>query len=295
MSREGIAPPREVAAERRRLPSASRSTFLLFAILPWLGFAQAGPSALPPQTAADYLSFLGEEARASVISGKPLSETGASFDALSFWKGSPFASDALELCASIPATLAADSWTLVRLPPQEDRANEDAATADLPLRIFRAFTAFSTMKGLKTKSAIFRGDEDFMLDSYRVDSELTRRRIPDPEAESVPADAVFTLYGKDFLAGEVYYRLGFVSRAGIFRVSLENLTPMYSLLLKLANPGDLITAFYIIPLGDSLLLYGLTVAKTPLVPGTVGLERKMLANRMIAIGKWFAGNMTKGD
>ncbi|HUX37943.1 MAG TPA: DUF6675 family protein [Rectinemataceae bacterium] len=235
-------------------------------------------SALPP---VEGLAFLGAAEREAILSGGGSSEAAQDLAALSFWKGAPFQKDLLALVGTMPMTLAADSWTLIPLPEAEGSA----------LEVFRAFTAFSTMKGLKTKSAIFPGDEDFILDSYRVDSAMTRRRLPDPEVETAPASATYTLYGKDLLAGEVYYELRFVAAPAWYRVTLVNLTTMRSLLLTLAEPGELATVFYILPADGAVLLYGLTLAKTPLVPGTVGLERTMLANRMMAIGKCFAANL----
>jgi len=249
------------------------------------------PAAEVGDTASDFLSYLPASSRQSLLSGKALSEVGGSLDALSLWKASPFESDLRELAGPMRRTLAADTWTLIKLPRSRVALSPDARALD----IFRAFTAFSTMEGLKTKSVLFGGEENFLLASYRVDSLASKRRLPDPDNAMAPESASFILYGKDALVGEVYYELRFESKPHWFRVTLDNLSTMRSLLLKLAGPGELLTAFYIIPAGDDVLLYGLTLAKTPIVPGTAGLERAILANRMVAIGKWFAANLTKGQ
>ena len=258
----------------KRKSGAGRATLVFF-------LASLRLPILAAPSPAEGLAFLGPADRETILSGGGCSEAGRNLEALSYWKGAPFEAELLALVGSRPMTLAADSWTLVRLPAAEVPA----------LDVFRAFTAFSTMRGLKTRSAIFRGEEDFILDSYRVDSAETKRRLPDPQVETAPASASYILYGKDFLAGEVYYELRFLAAPSWYRVSLVNLTTMRSLLLKLAEPGELMTVFYIMPVDGAVLLYGLTLAETPIVPGTLGLERTMLANRMLAIGGWFAANL----
>jgi len=239
-------------------------------------------AALGTEGAVTDLSFLPEHLREAILSGTGLSETGDRLGALSLWRGAPFGADLVEMAGSMPRSLAADSWTLIRFSRRG---------GDEGLHIYRAFTAFSTMKGLKTKSAIFGGEEDFILDSCRVDSAVTKRRMPDPVARVAPESASFVLYGRDALAGGVYYDLDFDASPSWYRVTLRNVTAMRSLLLRLAEPGELLTAFYILPVGEGVLLYGITLARTPLIPGTVGLERTILADRMIAIGKWFAANL----
>lgn len=296
--------------------------------------ATSAPSAAMTSRTGAALAFLSAAARAELLAKGSISETEGSVESLTFWRGSPFAADLARLPLPPSQTLAADSWTIVALPRSPGSggggsvdgvgpaagAGSGATTAvgatggiaardeELALRIFRAFTAFSTMKGLKAKSAIFPGDEDFILDSSRVEAvppatassggavkpgAAKWRRLADPVVDRAPDAATFTLYGRDFLAGDVYYELRFVAEVGWYRITLMNLVTMRSLLLPLADPGDLLTVFYILPAGDEVLLFGLTAAKTPLVPGTVGLERTMLANRMIAIGKWFAGNLAR--
>ena len=267
------------------LPTPSRVFLTLsFALLGLAGAAQRAD--LPAG-----FSFLSAAARDKLVSEGSVVEAGGRLTDLGLWKGAPFDADLLSLVGPMPTTLAAESWTIVR----GSGVGDEGATAtgsSRALAIFRAFTAFSTMKGLKTKSAIFPGYEKFIVDSYRVDSATTRRKLPDPEVAVAPAAATYELYGKDALAGDVYYLLDFRTGPSWYRVTLRNETTMRSLVLKLADPGKLLTVFYILPAGPDLLLYGLTLAETPLVPGTIGLERTILTNRMIAIGKWFAGNVS---
>ena len=269
--------------------SASAQTVPGKAMSAATGKAMSAATGKPMSVTGEDLSFLKPAVRDARVAGGGVTETGPSLEALTFWKGAPFEADLRDLAGPLHPSLAADTWTPVRLPARA--VTEGGA---LSLRVFRAFTAFSTMRGLKTKSAIFPGEENFITDSYRVDSFASKRRVPDPEDREAPESATFTLYGKDALAGEVYYELRFESAPAWFRVTLRNLTTMRTFLLKLAEPGELLTVFYVIPAGDEVLLYGLTLAKTPLVPGTIGLERAMLANRMIAIGKWFAKNVADG-
>lgn len=241
---------------------------------------------LPAALGAEPPAFLSSADREELGAKGSLVATGDSLETLRLWRGAPFAAELRGLTAPIAQTLAAEAWLRVELPPRAERGEEGLA-------VLRAFSAFSTMKGLRARSAIFSGREPFILESYRVDSAGDGRRLPDPRPLSVPESASFVLYGRDALVGDVFYELRFLREADWYRVTLVNLTTMRSLLLPLAAPGELLTVFYILPGAEGLYLYCLTAAKTPLVPGTVGLERSMLANRMLAIGEWFAGNLAK--
>jgi hypothetical protein len=247
------------------------------------GGAEAG-GGLAAETAASFLGFLSAPQRDALLAKGSLTDAGRGLDELALWRGAPFETALKAAVAGRTCTLAAESWSVLDLPP--------AADADsLNLAVFKAFTAFSSMKGLRTRSAIFDGTEPFMVDSRRVAAAGDMARLPDPSDARAPDRATYVLYGKEALVGEVWYELRFASSEAWSEISLTNLTPVKSLLMTLVKPRELLTLFFVAPTSDRLLLYGLTLAQTPVVPGAVGIERRSLANRMMALAAWFKGNL----
>jgi hypothetical protein len=254
-------------------------------ILGLLAGSLSAENYVPLPSAAAYLGFLDGPLRSELLAKRSLSDAGGSLDELALWRRAPFAPLLRRAVAGRLSTLAAESWSVLDVPPVGGEERD--------LRIFRGFTAFSSMKGLRARSPIFDWMEDFLLESYRVVSAENPSRLPDPSEPSAPVSATYVLYGREALVGEVLYELRFASHETWFEVALSNLTPMKSLLFRLVEPRELITLFYVIPTEDRILLYGLTLAKTALIPGIAGIERRSLANRMMALGSWFEGNLAR--
>ena len=263
---------------RARRPGAVVAALALGLAGGWAGVGLAA------ETAASFIGFLSAPRREELLAKGSLTDAGASLDELALWRGAPFEAALKSAVAGRSCTLAAESWSVLDLPPAAD---EDS----LNLAVFKAFTAFGSMKGLRTRSAIFDGTEPFMVDSRRVAAAGDLARLPDPADARAPERATYVLYGREALVGSVWYELRFASGEAWSEISLTNLTPVKSLLMTLVKPRELLTLFYVAPTSDRLLLYGLTLAQTPLVPGAVGIERRSLANRMMALAGWFKGNL----
>jgi len=235
--------------------------------------------------AADWLSFLAPAAQAELFVKGFLENSGKGPDSLAYWRAAPFSAELLAALGDRSSTLAAEGWYLLDRPAAQD-------SEELERRVFAAVTAFTTMKGLKAKSPFFEAMEDFMLDSYRVDSATGRLRLPDPIEPKPPKTAEYVLYGKEALVGDVYYQLKYKAATAWSTVTLENLVPMKTLFLNLVQKGELLTVFHIVPVSDRLLLHTMAIAKMPFLPGIVSIERASLVNRMRALSLWLQGNLS---
>jgi hypothetical protein len=238
------------------------------------------------ETAADYLSFLPQDIRQALMAKGSIGDLGGKIDELKYWRSSPFADTIRAAYGSRASTIAAESWLLLDKPAYQ-------TTTELNLKIFKSFTAFTTMKGLLVYSESLKKMETFIYDSYQVDSVEARRRLPDPAEASIPDSATYYLYQKEEQTGDVYSEMKFISHGNWFEVVLTNQTPMKYLFLTLVSPRDLLTSFYLIPMDDKLLLYSITVAKTPTLLGLEKLKRKSFFNRMNALSSWVQANMAQ--
>ncbi len=147
------------------------------------------------------------------------------------------------------------------------------------------------MKGLLVYSESLKKMETFIYDSYRVDSIDTKQRLPDPSENIAPNSAVYFLYQKEEQTGDVYSKMEYVSHGTWFEVRLTNETPLKYLIFTLVAPRELTTSFYLVPLDDKIVLYGITVAKTPALLGLEKLKRKSFFNRMNALASWVQSNL----
>lgn len=59
----------------------------------------------------------------------------------------------------------------------------------------------------------------------------------------------------------------------------------------MVSPGDLLTAVFVVPYDDKLLVYGITVAKTFSFFGIERSKTTSLYTRMEALVTWFSNNL----
>ncbi|MGA2547803.1 MAG: DUF6675 family protein [Rectinemataceae bacterium] len=245
-----------------------------------------GVSAHAQQSAADYLAFLPTEARTTLLASGSVGDMGGSLDDLKLWQQSPFSADIRADYAARPSTISGECWFVLDSP----KASGDAERS---LKFFRSFTSFSTMKGLLVYSESLKKMETFIFDSYRVASLSDPRPIPDPSEVAVPPSTTYFLFQKQEQTGDVYSEMRIGSSADRFEVVLTNKTQMKFFLLTLVQPEGLLTTFYVVPTADKVLLYGITVAKTPTFLGIEKFKRKSFFNRMKALASWFQDNLKR--
>jgi len=247
--------------------------------------AAAASKAVPSESSRDYLAFLSDAEKSSLASSGDVRNFGAKMDDLSLWKRAPFGASVAMALGSRQSTIAAESLFLVDLPKD--------AGAPLDLSVLRAFTAFSTMKGLQVYSASLKRMETFIYDSWRVDSLEAKNALPDPVFSSAPSGYDCLIFQKEEQTGAIYSTLHFERQDGFYLLTLENLTELRYLFFTLVAPRDLKTLFVIVPTSDKLVVYCATVAKTPSFLGLERLKQSSFFYRMKALASWFAGNLSR--
>ncbi len=252
------------------------STILLAGLMPLL---QAQGTL---KTANDYLSFLTSEERATLASKGDIRSFGASLGDLSLWKRAPFSASVEAALGSKPSSIAAESLFLID-PPGNG--------VSLNLAVLRAFTSFTSMKGLQVYSSSLKRMETFIFDSWRIDSLKSRKALPDPIFEVAPRHFDCLMYQKEEQTGDIYSKLSYDEKDGRFQIELNNLTKLDYFFFTLVPPGDLTTLFIIEPTADKLIVYGVTVAQTPRFLGLERLKQDSFFYRMRALASWFSAGL----
>jgi len=230
------------------------------------------------------LSFLSSSEQKRLIDTGELTSFGSSLNNLPLWRRSPFAAIVSSLILERPSTIAAEGLFFMDKPAA-------ASASELNLKILKSLTAFSTMKGLLVYSASQKKMETFIYDSFRVDSLADRRRIPDPAFSDLPQHNEYTLYQKEEQTGDVYSAMTVDMIGDHVTALLTNLTELDFLGLRLVAPEQLKTLFIILPMGDKIVLYGVTIANTPHLFGLERMKEKSFFYRMKALASWFEGNL----
>jgi hypothetical protein len=249
-------------------------------------FAVVSVSAFAQQSAEDYLSFLPTAERAKLFRQGELHNIGDKPADLLIWKNSPFAVDVNALAQGLDVSVAAESLFLIDRPPASDDKK-------LGLKIFKSFTAFTTMKGLQVFSESLRKMETFIYDSYRVASLHDTRPLPDPVVDTVPAEARYVVYEKEEQTGDMYNYFSFRTKGGWYQVDLINLSNINFAVFTLVGRKKMHTSFFIVPTRDKIIVYAITMADTMRFLGIEKLKQKSFFNRMTALGSWFSANLAR--
>lgn len=250
--------------------------------------ALVGLSVFALPDSAGYLSFLSDRERQELAAAGEITRFGSAPGDLPLWQRAPFSDAVRSALGGTRSTLASEGLFLVDLPPAR-------VQDDLSLRMVRAFTAFSTMKGLQVYSASLGKMETFIYDSCRIGSLEKKDPLPDPVFGSAPGHAEFLIYQKEEQTGAVYSAMSFDARDGYCMVRLNNLTALRYLFFTLVAPRDLTTLFIMVPTSDKVVLYGVTVARTPQFLGIERTKQSSFFNRMKALASWFSANLARGQ
>jgi len=246
-------------------------------------FVFAGISAFAGPALEEALAFLPPADRAALLKDNAVTVFSDKFDNLHLWKGSEFEGSAQGLFEHRESTLAAEALFLIPVALPSDRPTRDKL-------LQKAMTSVSTMKNLQVYSISLKRMETFIFDAYRTQTTDKKTRLPDPEVSD--ADRMsFTAFQNEEQTGESFARYTFVRAPGWSQVIQTNLTSLNYGIIPLVSPGDLLTAVYVVPFEDQLLVYGVTAAKTL---SLFGLERSKTASlytRMEALVTWFADNL----
>ena len=238
-------------------------------------------------TMANPLEFLTGDERTTLDSKGELTGFGAKPADLALWQRAPFSDVVRAALPSGPSTIAAEGLFILDIPGLP-------AGMDLDRKVVGAFTAFSTMKGLQVYSASLRKMETFIYDSWQVDNLESKTKLPDPSTDVLSPNIEYTMYQKEEQTGDTYSRISIHLHSGYDVVTLNNLTELKWFFVQLVPPEKLKTVFVIIPFGDKVVLYGITVADTAKLLGLENTKRASFFYRMKALAGWFGTNLRAG-
>jgi hypothetical protein len=235
----------------------------------------------------DYLSFLPQEGLDKLYSSGELTNIAGNINELPLWQKSPLADAIRAKVKGLDSTVSAEGFFLIDKP--------NVAPEDLDPKIFNAFTAFSTLKGLQVYSVSQGHMETFFFDASLVDPANRSQRLQDTIVTTVPVQAEYVVYEKEEKTGESFAKFNFDydKENDTFAVAVTNLTGINWLIFTLVKPGNLKTLFYVVPCQDRLILYGLTMAGTDHLFGLERTKQKSFYYRMRALVSWFSDNVKK--
>jgi hypothetical protein len=202
---------------------------------------------------------------------------------LRLWKGSPFEASVSGLFSGRETTMAAEAWFVLPLKLPADPVAREKVLA-------KAMTSVSTMKGLQVYSISQKKMETFLFDAYRVGTTEKKSRLPDPDVSTAPKSLRFTMFQNEEQTGESFAELTY--EHGVwYQVTQTNLTGLNYGIIPLVSPRGLLTAVFLVPYDDQIVVYGITAAKTL---SLFGLERSKIASlytRMEALVTWLTANL----
>lgn len=189
-------------------------------------------------------------------------------EAVSFWTGND------------PSFFTESLYLYKKPAKREKSAGSDAAFISIILR------SLSRLEGIQYYSTSRKKMRILYEKSYVVDGEKTRNRISDPVKGS--ADNV-TLYviQKDLTFGEYLYRYDYRQTSDTVAFYSRNIDTMSLSFLKLLQPEKLRVSLVVQDLGDYLLVYGLTRADFPKIPGIEDKINASFSTRAQAVYNWF--------
>jgi len=230
------------------------------------------------------LSFLAPADSAALMKDQSLTVFSDRFENLRLWKGGPFEQAVKTLFAHRDSTLAAEALFVIPVTLPKDPVGRD-------LVIEKAMTSVSTMKGLQVYSISLKRMETFIFDAYRTQTTDKASRLPDWDVQANAGPVSFVMYQKEEQTGESFARYTFTKEPGWFNVTQTNLTTLSYSIVPLVSPGMLLTSVYVVPFENTLLVYGVTVAKTFSLFGWERSKTASLYTRMSALVTWFSNNL----
>ena len=141
-------------------------------------------------------------------------------------------------------------------------------------KISTILRSLSRLEGIQYYSTSRKKMRTLYEKSYVVDGIKTKKRIADPVAGPADGMKIIALQ-KDLTFGEYLYQYSYRETADTVSFVSDNLEPMSLSFIKLIDPENLRVSLVVYDMGDGFLVYGLTCADFPAIPG---LESKLNAS-----------------
>lgn len=159
-------------------------------------------------------------------------------------------------------------------------------------KISSILRSISRLEGVQYYSTSRKKMRTLYEKSYVVDGAKTKKRINDPTEGSAEGLKILALQ-KDLTFGEYLYQYSYRQSADAVAFFSVNIEPMNYTFIKLIDPENLRVSLVVYDMGDSLLVYGLTCADFPAIPGLEGKLNSSFSTRADAVYKWFISEYEK--
>ncbi|MBA7657533.1 hypothetical protein ES703_65472 [subsurface metagenome] len=206
-----------------------------------------------------------------------------------FWRGgSPTLLPDIDRKEEIKAQLRElDPTVSVEVLTAYEHEGLDLDSAAALLAIYNILLSISTMEGIEYYSASRGRMRTLFSESYCIDSPESKKRLHDPEVDSIPPYSRIYNLQRDLTFGENIYLSEYFLGGEYIMLKNRNLTTMRYLLLPMVQPNNIFTYFIFIPSGNKLIFYGLTSAHTLKFFGLERTREASFYNRLKAIYGWF--------
>jgi len=189
-----------------------------------------------------------------------------------------------EVAAEKPSVVVETVFAL----PRARAADPNGRKAELAA-IYGLMRSFGTLQGIEYYSVSHKAMRVLYVESYRIDDEVKRARLPDPAApaaDSIPASETILAFQKDQSLGANVYRYSFRSLPDSVLVEAINLTRMSYGIVPMVAPGGFKTRIIVIAADDAIVFYAASTSDAPgIIRSRLG---ESLANRAEAMFRWFS-------
>ena len=155
--------------------------------------------------------------------------------------------------------------------------------------IYNQLLAISSLAGIQYYSDSRSAMRTFFETSRVIDNPDTKNPLPDPVYPVPPAALMLYARQKDLTFGDNIYQYNYTVTPSCIYFVQENITPLSYGLVRVIGRNNLKTILTVFDCGDSLLIYGVSMAKAVSVPGMGDRIGNSFSNRADAMLSWFTG------
>jgi hypothetical protein len=155
--------------------------------------------------------------------------------------------------------------------------------------LFNQCLGISSLTGIQYYSSSRNAMRTFYETSQVIDGPDTKKPLPDPVLQDPPG--TFTLYARqrDLTFGDNIYQFDYYNGEDAFFFVQRNLTAMNMGIIPGVSPNNLRSVIAVLDAGEYLLIYGVSMAKAPSLPGLRERIGNSFSTRVEAVLDWFNG------
>ena len=157
--------------------------------------------------------------------------------------------------------------------------------------VYNHLLAISSLAGIQYFSASRGAMHTFFETSRVIDAPSTKKPLADPVYQVPPSNLSIYARQKDLTFGDNIYQYNFIAARNCVFFLQENVTGLSYGIIPVIGKNNLITILAVFDCGDSLLVYGASMAKVVSVMGMEDRVGNSFGNRAEAMLSWFSGRM----